>query len=107
MGAAAHWGERMYPRWGLVNERERTSENDQERSRSGRRTRKGSRRKARRMILGSVRRGDGARGSAPGLVNHGARSQTAEMFDLAVDLDEQVSHICNSKNNNRGALGGA
>jgi len=32
------------------------------------------------------------------VVNHGTRSQTAEMFDLAVDLDEQVSHMMQLEN---------
>ena len=32
---------------------------------------------------------------AMAVVNHGARSQATEMFDLAVDLDEQVSHMMN------------
>ncbi len=30
---------------------------------------------------------------AMAVVNNGARSQASEMFDLAMDLDEQVSHI--------------
>ena len=29
------------------------------------------------------------------VVNNGSRSQAAKMFDLAIDLDEKVSHMMN------------
>ena len=32
---------------------------------------------------------------AMAVINHGVRSQAAEMFGLAVDLDEQVGHMMN------------
>ena len=38
---------------------------------------------------------DGARELAMAVVNNGSRSQASKMFDLAMNLDEQVGHMMN------------